>query len=128
MDLSATPEVFTEQVKTTMLQISSKRGVNRTDFITSIATQVGRFIGQQQYEITKLKNKLIMCDSDVVAKLLAEKKKLEEEAAYDKKWKARYKRHHERQAEEIEELKKKLGIPKVPWYEQGENDPPETVN
>ena len=106
MDLSATPEVFTEQVKTTMLQISSKRGVNRTDFITSIATQVGRFIGQQQYEITKLKNKLIMWDSDVVAKLLAEKKKLEEEAAYDKKWKARYKRHHERQAEEIEELKK----------------------
>ena len=128
MDLSATPEVFTEQVKTTMLQISSKRGVNRTDFINSIATQVGRFTGQQQYEITKLKNKLIMCDSDVVAKLLAEKKKLEEEAAYDKKWKARYKRHHERQAEEIDELKKKLGIPKVPWYEQGENDPPETVN
>ena len=128
MDLSATPEVFTEQVKTTMLQISSKRGVNRTDFITSIATQVGRFIGQQQYEITKLKNKLIMCDSDVVTKLLAEKEKLEQEAAYDKKWKARYKRHHERQAEEIEELKKKLGIPKVPWYEQGQDDPPENVN
>ena len=128
MDLSATPEVFTEQVKTTMLQISSKRGVNRTDFITSIATQVGRFIGQQQYEITKLKNKLIMCDSDVVTKLLAEKEKLEQEAAYDKKWKARYKRHHERQAEEIEELKKQLGIPKVPWYEQGQDDPPEKVN
>jgi hypothetical protein len=37
----------------------------------------------------------------------------------------RYKR---RKAEEIQELKKKTGIPKVPWYKQGENDPHETVN
>ena len=126
MDLTTTPEDFTEQVKTTMLQISSKRGKNRTDLIIDISTQVGRYIGQQQYEITKLKNKLIMCDSDVVAKLVSDRKKLEQEAKVDRKWKARYKKHHQNQEEEIKELRKKLGIEDLPWYQQHLNDPVQT--
>ena len=126
MNLQALPEEFAEQVKTTMLQISSKRGINRTDFIGSIATQVGRYICQQQYEITKLKNKLILCDSDVVAKLLAQKEKLEQEALVDKKWKARYTKHHANQELAIKELKKKLGIDDVPWYTQDSNDSVQT--
>ena len=126
MDLQATPEVFTEQTRETMLKISSKRGINRTDLIKSIATQVGRYISTQQYEIIKLTNKLIMCDSEVVDKLLTDKKKLEEEAKVDRKWKARYKNHHARQEEEIKELKTKLGIKDIPWYEQHLNDPVQT--
>ena len=126
MNLKEGPEEFAKQVETTMLQISSKRGINRTDFIKSIATQVGRYIGQQQYEILGLKNKLIMCDSDVVGKLLAQKAKLEADAVYDRKWKARYKKHHANQEEEIKELKKKLGIEEVPWFEQHLNDPVQT--
>ena len=66
MDLTATPEAFTEQIKQCMLQLSKKRGKNRIDLITGIATQVGRFIGKQQYEITKLNNKLILCDTAVL--------------------------------------------------------------
>ena len=126
MNLQALPEEFAKQVQTTMLQISSKRGVNRTDFIGSIATQVGRYICQQQYEITKLKNKLILCDIDVVAKLLAQKEKLEQEAIVDRQWKARYKKHHANQELAIKELKKKLGIDDVPWYAQDSNDSVQT--
>ena len=76
-----------------MLQLSKKRGKNRIDLITGIATQVGRFIGQQQYEITKLNNKLILCDTAVVKKLLEEKKALEQEAAFNKRLIAKYKKH-----------------------------------
>ena len=53
-------------------------------------------------------------------------KKLEEEAKIDRKWKARYKKHHQNQEEEIKELKKQLGIKEVPWYEQHLNDPVQT--
>ena len=128
MNLESKPEEFTKQVRDTLLQVSKRRGKNRTDLIQEIATQIGRYISQQEYEITKLKNKLILCDSDVVSKLVADKKKLEEAAAYDKKWKARYKKYHETQAAEIDDLKKKLGIPEVPWYEQHLNDPKPELN
>ena len=53
-------------------------------------------------------------------------KKLEAEAEIDRKWKARYKKHHQKQEEEIKELKKQLGIEEVPWYEQHLNDPVQT--
>ena len=53
-------------------------------------------------------------------------KKLEAEAEIDRKWKARYKKHHENQQEEIGQLKKQLGIKEVPWYEQHLNDPIQT--
>ena len=126
MDLSATPEVFTEQTKKAMMQVSKKRGKNRTDLIIEIATQVGRFIGKQQYEITKLNNLLIMCDTDVVEKLVRERGMLEQEIASDKRLIAKYKKHFQRMEDEINELKKKLGIPSLPWYEQGKDDPVET--
>ena len=53
-------------------------------------------------------------------------KKLEAEAEIDRKWKARYKKHHQNQDEEIKDLKKQLGIKEVPWYEQHLNDPVQT--
>ena len=126
MNLEANTEVFTDQLENELLQVSKKRGKNRTDLIKSISIQVGRYINKQQYELTLLKNKLIMCDSDVVAKLLAEKEKLETEAAYNKKWMERYKKHHARHEAEIVELKKQLGIEDIPWFEQHLNDPVET--
>ena len=129
--------MISKEVRNHLQNILQRRGQRRhlaiEQFVDSMRQHFNRqgvIIEEYKLKALKLEDNLTEVKVSTIVETNYKKKcqKLEEEAAYDKKWKTRYKRHHERQAEEIEELKKKLGIPKVPWYEQGENDPPETVN
>ena len=128
MDIEAEPKAFLEQVRTAMLNISSKRGINRTNLIGSIADMVAMYVWRQRREVTELKAAIALCDSNTTTKLIAKLKKLEKEAERHGVWKARYLKHFDQQEAEIKELKKKLGIKEIPWYEQHEHDPPKILN
>ena len=123
MDIEAEPKAFLEQVRTAMLNISSKRGINRTNLIGSIADMVAMYVWRQRREVTELKAAIALCDSNTTTKLIAKLKKLEKESERHGVWKARYLKHFDQQEAEIKELKKKLGIKEIPWYEQHEHDP-----
>ena len=128
MDIEAEPKAFLEQVRTAMLNISSKRGINRTNLIGSIADMVAMYVWRQRREVTELKAAIALCDSNTTTKLIAKLKKLEKESERHGVWKARYLKHFDQQEAEIKELKKKLGIKEIPWYEQHEHDPPKILN
>ena len=123
MNIDAEPKEFLEQTRTAMLNISSKRGLNRTNLIGSIADTVAMYVWRQRREATELKASLALCDSNTTTKLVAKIKRLETEAERHGVWKARYLKHFASQEAEIKELKNKLGIKEVPWYEQDQNDP-----
>ena len=106
-----------------MLNISSKRGLNRTNLIGSIADTVAMYVWRQKREATELKASLALCDSTTTTKLVEKIKKLETEAERHAVWKGRYLKHFDQQEAEIKELKKKLGIKEVPWYIEPEHDP-----
>jgi len=125
MDIDAEPKEFLEQTKKAMLDISSKRGLNRTNLIGSIADMVAMYVWRQRREVTELKASLALCDSNTTTKLIEKCTKLETEAERHDVWKARYKKHFAQQEAEIKELKEKLGIKEVPWYVQDQLDPAE---
>ena len=125
MDIDAEPKEFLEQTKKAMLDISSKRGLNRTNLIGSIADMVAMYVWRQRREVTELKASLALCDSNTTTKLIEKCAKLETEAERHGVWKARYQKHFAQQEAEIKELKTKLGIKEVPWYVQDQLDPAE---
>ena len=125
MDIDAEPKEFLQQTKKAMLEISSKRGLNRTNLIGSIADMVAMYVWRQRREVTELKASLALCDSNTTTKLIEKCAKLETEVERHDVWKARYQKHFAQQEAEIKELKKKLGIEEVPWYVQDQLDPAE---
>ena len=137
MERGTTPDMITKEVRMHIKNILHRRGGRRhlaieelIDTIRQHFTRQGVILEEYKLKALQLEGKLTEVKvSSIVETNYKEKcQKLEQDADYDRKWKARYKKHHARQAAEIDELKKKLGIPEVPWYEQHLNDPVETVN
>jgi hypothetical protein len=112
MDIDAEPKEFLEQTKKAMLDISSKRGLNRTNLIGSIADMVAMYVWRQRREVTELKASIALCDSNTTTKLIKKIKTLETEAERHDVWKARYQKHFAQQEAEIKELKKTWGLRK----------------
>ena len=135
MEKTTTTDIITTQIRKHIRNILGRRGTRRQLAIEELIDTVRQYFTRQGVLIEEFKLKALQSEgnltemkvNNIVETNYKEKcAKLEEEAAYDRKWKARYKKHHQRQEAEIKELKKKLGIPELAWYEQGKDDPDET--
>ena len=135
MDQTMTIATIVTNVRKHIRNILNRRGTRRqlateelVDTLRQHFTRQGVIIEEFKLKALQLEGNLTEVKVMNISETNYKKKcmKLEQDAAYDRKWKARYKKHHERQEEEIAELKKKLGIPIIPWYEQGEDDPVQT--
>ena len=135
MKSTTTTDIITKEVRKQIKNILNRRGRRRQLAIEELIDTVRQHFTRQGIIIEEFKLRALQSEGNltemkvnsIVETDYKEKcTKLEQEAAYDRKWKARYKKHHQRQEEEIKELKKKLGIPILPWYEQGKDDPIET--
>ena len=132
MENPTTTDIITTEVRKHIRNILNRRGTRRQLAIEELIDTVRQRFTRQGVIIEEFKLKALQSEGNltemnvnsIVETNFKEKcAQLEQEAADDRKWKARYKKHHQRQAEEISDLKKKLGIPILPWYEQGKDDP-----
>ena len=137
METQPITDIITKEVRKGIKNILQRRGARRQLAIEELIDTVRQHFTRQGVIIEEFKLKALISEGNLTEVKVAnmvetnykEKcQKLEEAAAYDRKWKARYKKYHETQAAEIDDLKKKLGIPEVPWYEQHLNDPKPELN
>ena len=126
---------ITMDVRKHIKSILQRRGTRRQIAIEELLDMVRQQFTRQGVKIEEYKLRALQLEgnlTEVKVNSIVETnykdkcQKLEEEAEIDRKWKARYKKHHANQEEEIKELKKNLGIKEVPWYEQHEHDPIQT--
>ena len=134
MDKTTIANIMME-VRKQVQNILQRRGTRRQIAIEELIDKIRQNFTRQGVRIEEYKLKALQLEGNltevkvnsIVETNYKEKcEKLEEEAKVDRKWKARYKKHHEKQEEEIKELKKKLGIEDLPWYQQHLNDPVQT--
>ena len=128
MKPTRTTDILIKNVREHVNKILKRRGQRRVLAIESLIDQVRQYGTRQGLVIEKMKLKC-MESRATLAKIQVEsvvennyKEKcamLEQKVAHDKKWKARYLKNHQRLETEVSELKKRLGITDVPWYEQG---------
>ena len=121
-----------QQVREHIGNILKRRGKRRLlameellDTVRQHYTRQGVIIEEYKLAALRLEGNLteIKVNTIVDRKLKEKCTKLETEAERHGVWKARYLKHFASQEAEIKELKTKLGIKEVPWYEQDQNDP-----
>ena len=131
MKPTRTTDILIHNLREHMNKILKRRGQRRMLAIETLFNQVRQFgtrkclaIEQMKLECIELQASLakIQVDSSLEENYKEKCVMLEQKVAHDKKWKARYLKNHQRLETEVSELKKRLGITDVPWYEQGEND------
>jgi len=126
---------ITNNVRKCILNILNRRGNKRKllteeliDIIRQHFTRQGIIIEEYKLKALQSEGKLteIKADSTKDTKHKEKNVELEQKIAADTRLIAKYKKHFQRMEDEIKELKDKLGIPALPWYEQGKDDPIET--
>ena len=134
---TTTIAIILRQVREQVACILNRRGKRRQlaieellDTVRQHFTRQGVIIEEYKLAALKLEGNLteIKVSTIVDTKLKQKCATLEKEAERHGVWKARYLKHFDQQEAEIKELKKKLGIKEIPWYEQHEHDPPKILN
>lgn len=117
-----TTNIFWAGMRQQLLSISTKRGINRKNQIESVCVEVKNYILKQENIILTLTNKLSLHHGDTVSKLqeIIETqsetiKAKEEENTRLIALKKRMIAFGEKQIDEIDDLRKKLGI-KMPTF------------
>jgi len=135
METTTTTGIITKELRKHIQNILNRRGARRHLAIEQLIDTVRQYVTRQGVIIEEFKLKALKSEGNltemkvnsIVETNYKEKcTKLELEIASDKRLIAKYKKHFQHMEEEITELKKKLGIPILPWYEQGKDDPVET--